>query len=81
MNIHLMIIMLTFTQPTFTAEPLEVIPAPQIVAPLDLWEDRISLKEMLRLKKVRQVINQQVWAKDIYKGKDKRWHVTWSELA
>ena len=87
MNIHLMIILLNFTQPQFTQEPLELITASQIVAPADIWEDTHTLQEIKDL-------NHKVWLKqqlvyyrdascgtDVYFGKDGKYKVSWWELA
>ncbi len=80
MNLHLMIIMLGFTQPTFTQEPLQLLEAPQVVAPMTLWEDKATLKEMRYKQEVLKVLQQQALKTYIYFGKDKRWHAVYSEV-
>lgn len=45
MNLHLMLILLTFKAPVFV-EPLEIVPAPQIVCPMTILEDSASLQEL-----------------------------------
>jgi hypothetical protein len=47
MNIHLMLILLGFVAPVHKDLPL--LEAPQVVAPLSLMEDRLTLKELKAL--------------------------------
>lgn len=47
MNIHVMILMLSIVTPVHKDLPL--IEAPQVVAPLSLMEDQLTLKELKAL--------------------------------
>lgn len=79
MNLHLMLILLSFQEPKI-AEPLQLIDAPQVVAPTSLYEDQHTLQEMRELNKMIKELQQQAYKPYIYWRHDKRRHVVWSEL-
>ncbi len=78
MNLHLMIIMLSFTAPVH--KDMEVIPAPQVVAPISTYEDKATLKEMHHKQEVLKTLQRQAYKPHAYFGKDHKWHVVWSEV-
>ncbi len=58
-NLHVMLMMLALKVPQQPKE-LELIPAPQIVCPMSLFEDKITWKELRIMQEIKKHLNERI---------------------
>lgn len=58
MNLHLMLILLSFTQPQH--QDLDLMIAPQVVAPISMFEYKMTWKEFLHKQDLKRKLKERV---------------------